>query len=125
MNNYYVTGNKQVPTIDFNATTGIFLIKGACIPSDVVNFFQPIFKWVKKYAESPAPKTIINIQLEFFYTSVEKFLYQLLKKIDEIYLNKHDITINWYYESEDENIIEYGQNYKELLKLPFNLIEMD
>lgn len=125
MKNYKIIGNKFSPTIDFNATTGNFFIKGCSIISNVSNFFSPILNWTKEYTASPAPKTILNIQLEYFLTSSAKFLYKLLKLFDQMYIAGHDIEVNWFYRNEDEDMKEYGEDFNVLLTMSINFKGVD
>ena len=45
-----------------------------------------------------------------------------MKNLQNKYQGKKIITINWYYELDDEAILEAGEVYQSLLNLPFNLI---
>jgi hypothetical protein len=78
--------------------------------------------WIEQYARDAKPKTIINIQLEYFNTSSSKCLLDLFKKLEAI---NNEIVINWYYEEDDEDMLEAGEDYDAIINIPFRMIEID
>ena len=64
----------------------------------------------------------MNIQLEYFNTSSSKCILDLFKKLEAI--NKA-ITIHWYYEVDDEDMLEAGEDYEAIINIPFKMIEVD
>ncbi|MBO7596417.1 MAG: SiaC family regulatory phosphoprotein [Bacteroidales bacterium] len=35
-----------------------------------------------------------------------------------------EVVINWYYEEDDEDMLEAGEDYQSILKLPFKMVEI-
>ena len=35
------------------------------------------------------------------------------------------VSVNWYFESEDEDMEEAGEDYQAIIKLPFKMIEVE
>jgi hypothetical protein len=48
----------------------------------------------------------------------------VFKKLEAIYKNKNDVKINWYYEEDDEDMLEAGEDYESIIRVPFNMIEI-
>ena len=69
-------------------------------------------------------KTIVtfDFKLNYLNTSSSKWLFHVLKNLQNRYQGKKIITINWYYELDDDAMLEAGEVYQSLLNLPFNLI---
>ncbi len=38
--------------------------------------------------------------------------------------NGNEIVINWYYEEDDEDMLEAGEDYQSIINVPFKMIEM-
>jgi hypothetical protein len=38
--------------------------------------------------------------------------------------NKADVVINWYYEEDDEDMLEAGEDYESIIKVPFKMIQI-
>jgi len=61
----------------------------------------------------------VSIRLEYFNTSSSKCLMDFLKRIEKSPVNA---TILWYYEEEDEDMLEAGEDYDAIIDIPFRLI---
>jgi hypothetical protein len=80
--------------------------------------------WLEEYAKGPLEKTIVNVQLEYFNTSSSKCILDVFKKLEAISKAKHDVVINWYYEEDDEDMLEAGEDYESIIRVPFKMIEI-
>jgi hypothetical protein len=122
-----IPGSPKTPTVDMNVESGIIEIKGRSIPENSIDFYRPVVEWLDKYAESPAPETKVNIQLEYFNTSSSKCILDVFKKLEQVFKKNGDkgVVINWYYEEDDEDMLEAGEDYQSILKIPFKMIELE
>lgn len=105
-----------------DAATGAVEIKGRSIPENSLEFYKPLIDWVEKYAVAPQAETEIHIQLEYFNTSSSKCLLDLFKRLETI---NNKVTINWYYEQDDEDMLEAGEDYEAIINVPFKMIEVE
>lgn len=123
MNKYFIEKTLNTPFIELNSATGIFEIKGKSMPDNAVGFYSPMWEWLENYFQAPYNKTVLNIQLDYFNTSSAKIFADLFEKMVTLYNNrKSDVTINWYYQDLDDDMLEAGEAYKSITKAPFNLI---
>ena len=123
MNAYSVEQSNRTPLLNFNPSTGIFEVKGKSIPENSMGFYKPMFEWLDKYAEEPAAKTILNIQLDYFNTSSSKSVVDLFKKLEQISKSgKGEVHINWLHNEDDDDMLEAGEDYKSIIKIPFTII---
>ena len=72
----------------------------------------------------PLDKTVVNIRLEYFNTSSSKCILDVFKRLESIHRAKHDVEINWFYEEDDEDMLEAGEDYDSIIKVPFKMIEI-
>jgi hypothetical protein len=119
-----IEGTSKTPAVNFNASTGVLEIKGRSIPENSIEFFKPLIEWIEKYGASPQPKTIVNIQLEYFNTSSSKCILDVFKRLENLVNNGYDVVINWHYEEDDEDMLEAGEDYQSIIKVPFKMIEV-
>ena len=69
--------------------------------------------------------SIINFRLDGFNTSSIMYISMLFRTIDSMW-NDKNIVVNWYYLDMDEDMQEYGENFKEMLKhIEMNLIPVE
>ena len=119
-----IEGTPKTPTVKFDKSEGVFEIKGRSIPENSVEFYKPLVDWLDTYKESPLDKTVVNIRLEYFNTSSSKCILDVFKKLENLKKNQNDVTINWYYEEDDEDMLEAGEDYESIIKVPFKMIQI-
>lgn len=110
------------PSIDLNPSTGVLEMKGRSIPENSLEFYQPIFEWLDAYVKAPSEKTVVHLRFDYFNTSSSKCILDILKRIDKINLAGNDVFIKWYHDESDEDMMEAGEDYSDLLDSPFEII---
>ena len=119
-----IEGTPKTPTVKFDASTGIVEIKGRSIPENSIEFYRVLVDWLEAYTKESPSQTEVNIQLEYFNTSSSKCILDVFKKLEAIHRNSQGVTINWYYDEEDEDMLEAGQDYESIIRIPFKMIEV-
>ncbi len=119
-----IEGTPKTPSIKFDTKDGVFEIKGRSIPENSVEFYKPLNEWLDQYMQTPLDKTVVNIRLEYFNTSSSKCILDVFKRLEAIHRSKHDVEINWFYEEDDEDMLEAGEDYDSIIKVPFKMIEI-
>lgn len=125
MDPIFIEGTQKTPTVKFDATEGILEITGRSIPENSSEFYKPLLEWLDQYKYNALPKTVVNIKLEYFNTSSSKHLLDVFKRLESVAKMKHEVCINWYYEEDDEDMLEAGEDYDSIIRIPFNMIEMN
>ena len=124
MESISIKGTAKTPTVEFSAD-GTVGIKGRSIPENSIEFYKPLVEWLDNYAANPKDQTEVNIQLEYFNTSSSKCILDVFKKLEVIHKNGNDVKINWYFEEDDEDMLEAGEDYQSIIKVPFKMIETE
>lgn len=119
-----IEGTPKTPTITMNPETGVVGIKGRSIPENSIEFYKPIVDWLEEYTKLPQPKTVVNVQLEYFNTSSSKCILDVFKKFEILKKDNNEVVINWYYEEDDEDMLEAGEDYESIIKVPFKMIQI-
>jgi hypothetical protein len=114
-----ISATEDTPGIRFDATNDIFEISGRSLPEDVVKFYKPILDWLDEYAQSPNEKTVFNFKLSYFNTASSKIILDILMKLEGV----KNISIKWHYSSDDEDMMEAGEEYADIVDVPIELIE--
>ena len=120
-----IEGTPKTPTITFDTNKGFLEIKGRSIPENSIEFYKPLVDWLEKYATKPQSVTNVNIQLEYFNTSSSKCILDVFKKLEGINKGGSQVTINWYYEEDDEDMLEAGEDYQAIINVPFKMIQVE
>ncbi len=122
MENLKIEPGIKTPHIYFVYDTGKLELKGKSIPENSVEFYKPVYDWLDNYAAAPKPQTEIIVGLEYFNTSSSKCLLDIFRKLENINkAGQSNVKVIWLYEEEDEDMMEAGDDYKTIVKLPFEI----
>ncbi|HPW25862.1 MAG TPA: DUF1987 domain-containing protein [Tenuifilaceae bacterium] len=122
LSSLYIKGTSKTPQIDFKP--GMLQVSGRSIPEDAVEFFQPVIGWLEEYLKNPEPLTRLNLRMEYINSGSNRFIFNLIKMLDEAYLKGHSVLVNWYYEEDDDTIRNLGRDFQALVKVPFKMVEI-
>jgi len=117
-----ITGTDDTPNVILDKENGKFEISGRSLPEDVNMFYEPILEWIDGYAEAPADKTEFHFKLEYFNTASSKVILDILLKFEEIVENDNAVVIKWHYHEEEEDMLEAGEEYADIVEIPFDYV---
>lgn len=115
-----VEATEFTPGISFDLENTPFLISGVSRPENANEFYEPVIEWLKSYKRNPLKTTDINFRFDYFNTSSLKYFLIILSQFKEIVDSGSNVNINWYYDEEDESMLEAGKNLEELSELGFS-----
>ena len=122
MEDLKLEGSAKTPFVEFNSK-GELLLKGRSIPENSIEFYKPIIEWIDNYGQSVNETTVLSVQLEYFNTSSSKCILDVFKKLET--LTGTEVSVKWYYEEDDEDMLEAGEDYEAIIDLPFEMIEVE
>lgn len=125
METIIIEDSSKTPSIVMDPVKGLVEIKGRSIPENSIEFYKPLIDWFDSYSEGGMKDTRVNIQLEYFNTSSSKCLLDILKRIEMMYRKGWRIEIYWYYDEDDEDMYEAGEDYQSILTCPISLVEIE
>ncbi len=115
----------ELPEVILDPSRNIFSIKGISIPENAKVFYRPLMAWFTLYGDEPNDETVVTIKMDYFNTSSSKPLIQMLGIIEKILDKGHDIKILWLYAEDDDDIKETGEEFSEIVRVPFEIVSYD
>ena len=100
-----------------------YLLKADQFLKNSVEFYKPVIDWLSEYNNSPQAETKVKVQLEYFNTSSSKCILDVFKKLEA--LENTNLSIAWYYEEDDEDMLEAGEDYMAIISIEFEMIEVE
>jgi len=115
--------NYYVPTVDFNAETGICTISGKSYLEDTNAFYLVLLEWLDEFFNEVQKPIQFNVRLSYYNTSSSRSvldIFDLLKIYED---NGGKVEVNWYCRDIDyEVILEEVEDYMEESDLKINVI---
>ncbi len=118
-----ITGEKGtffVPHIRFEAS-GQCLMEGESYLENTWEFYHHLLEWLKNYTETCQP-IVFDFKLTYFNTSSSKGILEILQFLKEYEDKGYELTVNWYYPEDDEDILEEAEDFIEDTQLNIHLI---
>jgi hypothetical protein len=110
MDNLSFEPTTSTPAVKFTSD-GRLLIEGRSLPENVMKFYTPLIEWVSMLKVKVVK---IDINIEYLNSASSKKLLEMLRALDaNSFIN--ELIVNWHYESDDEDALESGQIFEDLL----------
>jgi hypothetical protein len=116
-------GTSKSPELVLNPN-GELKLSGRSIPEDAKGFYMPALEWAREYAINPAEETKMEVRLEYFNTSSSKCILDIFKILEGMFKAGRNVEIVWFYEEDDEDMLEAGEDYASIIRVPFKLCQL-
>ena len=130
--NLYIEATALSPEIHFNPEKNIFYIKGNSAPEDVRALYYPVIEWIKEFIDgiiegeqkviNPLNPLKIEADFNYFNSSSAKFLFDIFLEIKRLSDEGIPVIIDWYFDEEDSDMQEAGEDIAQLTGIKFNYI---
>ncbi len=118
-----IQGTEDTPTIFFDAAKNVLTISGRSIPEDVRGFYQPLFQWLEQMRTAKTVALALEVKLEYFNTASSKILLDVFMNLEDYFeTTGATIKITWFAEDGDDDMAEAGEEYKDLVSVPFDIV---
>lgn len=117
----------NTPKIILDHTKHELEFEGDSRPEDVQKFFKPVMSWLDDYESFIKSNSGItlnaNFKLEYFNSSSAKYIMDIILKLGDIKKNANiSLNINWYYDEMDEDMLDAGEEFEDMLDVEFNFV---
>ena len=120
-----IEGKRDTPKVYLDKDNKKYEISGCSLPEDSNAFFAPILSWLEEFEASPDSQFIFDFKLDYFNTSSSKVFLDILTILERIKKAGSDVNIKWYFDEDDEDMEMAGEEYDNLIEVPFELIPVE
>jgi len=117
-----IESTEDSPQIILDRESNILEISGRSLPEDVNTFYEPMMSWIEEYAKDPLGVTVFSFKLTYFNTASSKIILDILTHFEEMIEEGHKVMVRWHYPEEDEDMLEAGEEYSEMVDVPFEMV---
>jgi hypothetical protein len=123
---------EKSPRVHFDPDNQKFELEGNSRPEDVRNFYFPIIEKLRKYFDNILENGTQDFyqenpvkfvfKLEYFNSSSAKFISDIFVLIGNYSKKGINVKIYWYFDEGDEDMMEVGEDFSEMIDIPFQMI---
>jgi hypothetical protein len=123
MERYFVEATKMTPQIELDPDKKVYSLTGNSRPENPMQFYKTMFEWLNAFFEETSEKMIFEVKMDYFNTSTSKILLDLFELFEKFAESK-DLHVIWYYQSDDEEMQEAGEELLDLVEISHEIKEI-
>ena len=117
----HILPSDSTPEILF-CSDGMFKIRGRGLYKTENEAIGEIINWIDEYLGDPAEITYVVIALEYLNSYSTTILVSILRRLNMVLLHSKKLVIQWYYEEDDEDLLERGEYVSMTFDIPISFI---
>lgn len=120
-----IAQTRSTPSVHFDAGTGVLAIGGESYPEDSHQFFGPLVDWVDAFLSDAGGQVTFRVDLTYMNTSSTKYMIDILDRLETAHTAGREITVEWYFDEDNDREIDTIEELKEDFEMPFTLTARD
>ena len=121
MEKVYIPESDTTPGFMIKPEEGKIILWGQACPEDAYDFYEPIIDKLKEYFSTTPQKIDFIFNISYYNTATSKIIVSILQMLEELRRNGANIKIIWYYDPYDEDMMIAGEDFSEIVDVPFEL----
>ena len=120
------------PAVSFDASSDRFVISGKSRPENTDKFYAPIINWIMKFdkilSDREVEKTdkalqVFVFKFEYFNSTSAKNIAEIILLLKSFVEKGHKINIEWHFPKFDDDMMDTGKEFSNMVDLKFDFIE--
>ena len=122
MNDFSLPGSQSTPAIQSDWAAGSISMQGDSYPENSFELFHPVFDWIERFlAEAERPLSL-ELRLLYLNTSSIKAMMEIFDLLEGAHQQGKSVAVNWYYDRQNERVVELAEEFKEVCTFPFSIL---
>lgn len=124
MQDLEIAATSTSPAIRFSAETGALEIRGESYPENAFAFFEAPLAWLRAFLPRTAHPVQFVVEIAYMNTSSIRAMVDMLDLLEQAHLFGRQVTVRWLHDEENERALDMGEEFKEDLTLPFEIVAL-
>lgn len=116
-----IEATDETPKVILDPAAGVFEFSGKSLPENVTAFYGPVMQWIDNYGKAANAASTFDFKLVYFNTASSKMILDILFKLQDLVDKGANISVRWHFQDGDDDMKEAGEEYGDLVELPFEL----
>lgn len=116
-----IEATDETPKVILDPAAGVFEFSGKSLPENVTAFYGPVMQWIDNYGKVANAASTFDFKLVYFNTASSKMILDILFKLQDLVDKGANISVRWHFQDGDDDMKEAGEEYGDLVELPFEL----
>jgi hypothetical protein len=125
MDDINISATQSSPAVTTCWADGVMEMRGDSYPENSFEFFTPLLQWVQEYLDESEKPLRLNLHLLYLNTSSVKAMMDVFDLLEAAHDQGRNVSVCWYYESENARIAELAEEFKEDCTFHFEIVRRD
>jgi hypothetical protein len=112
------------PRILLDTYNSIFLIEGPSYPEDALEVYEIVLSWISQNNYQFDHPLNCEFNFQVLSSASRKLILEILVELEKAHNRNKNIRILWYYNQEDDDMKEAGEDLMTNVDLPFDIISI-
>jgi len=121
MDNLIIESTQSTPSIMTEFREGTVEMRGDSYPENSFELFSPAMRWIEEFLAQAGRPLTLNLHLLYLNTSSVKAMMDIFDILEEAHNAGGRVTVNWYYDEQNERVAELAEEFKEDCSFPFHI----
>ncbi|MCC7301503.1 MAG: DUF1987 domain-containing protein [Bacteroidia bacterium] len=114
---------ERTPWVIVDREFQLFYIAGNSFPDNVLEFYQPVLKWIDEYVNNPDPKMLFHFRFNYVNSSTKKLLQLIMTKLSKVHTSGKVVRVLWESKETDEDLVDMGREFALMYDFPVKVQE--
>lgn len=112
-----IEAQKKTPFIEIDPLQKSITIQGMSSSENSLDLYKKVIAFMDECSDQSNPIIHAEINFKYFNTSSAKCIMDILERISLQQEKGHNVKITWYYEEDDDEMLEAIKNYSEITEM--------
>lgn len=114
-----IEATTATPKINCDPENGRIFMEGDSYPENAFEFFKDLLTWTETYLHTQTTPLTLELRLVYLNTSSVKIMMDIFEMLEEAYAKGRRVSVNWFYDSRNERVVDLAEEFKEDCTFPF------
>lgn len=117
----HILATDKTPEVIFDSE-GTLSLKGRAMALNRTAPSDKLLDCIDRYLQNPARTTTVTIALEYLNSFGTQIIVAIIRKLSGVVQQGKILVVKWYYDAEDDDILERGHHISETFDIPIEFI---
>lgn len=122
MNDFSLPGSQSTPAIQSDWAAGSVSMQGDSYPENSYELFHQVFEWIERFLDEAERPLSLELRLLYLNTSSIKAMMDIFDLLEAAHQQGKAVAVNWYYDRQNERVVELAEEFKEDCSFPFSIL---
>ena len=125
MSNINISPSEDGPEVKFDKDSKTFKIVGNSYPENCEKIYEPVKRFIEHYGEQGYKTLNLEFHFNLINSTSTVYVAQIIVGAATLTDKGVKVSVKWYYDKYDEELLDLGEKLSTISKIPFEYIPVE